>query len=260
MIRGLYTSALGMMTQMHKMDIITNNIANADTVGYKGDSVVIQSFEDELMYRLDDPKYKLIQHKNDIGGLSMGVFVDSIHTDFTNGSIKETTGSLDLAIEGNGFFVVSATDANGNRVEKYTRDGVLTLNENGELVTKDGYPLLNENGETIVIPNGNIAIDNSGSIYSNGEYVNKLKLVDFENKASLRKYGESLYNKTNESVEKPFTGKVLQGHLESSNVNAVREMIKMVTMSRVYEANQKLIQTHDASLGKAVTEIASKRN
>ncbi|WP_317366670.1 flagellar basal-body rod protein FlgF [uncultured Tyzzerella sp.] len=256
MNRGLYTSAIGMMTQMNNLDVITNNIANVDNTGFKKDMNVVQSFSEELMKRFNDPEESLVKVDNNIGSVSLGNFVAEVNTDFSTGSMKKTGGTYDLAINGDGFFAIETMD-NGNIVEKYTRDGSFTVNSNNELMTKEGNYVLGENGR-IVIPNGKITISENGNIYSNNEFVDKLKIVDFENKETLRKYGDNLYNKIDESVEKPFTGTILQSQIEMSNVNAVQEMVKMIAVSRAYELNQKMVQSHDAILGRAVNDIAKK--
>lgn len=259
MNRGLYTSAIGMMTQMQNMDIVTNNIANVDTTGFKKDMSVVQSFSEEMMKILDDPsnQTRLIKRNNNIGTVSLGNFVTEVSTDFATGAMEKTEGTYDLAIDGEGFFVIETTEKDGTVKEKYTRDGSFTLNQNNELMTKEGNYVLGENGR-IVIPNGTVSISENGNIYSNGEYVDKIKMVDFENKETLRKYGDNLYNKIDETIEKPFTGTLLQSHIETSNVNVVNEMVKMINISRVYELNQKMVQTHDNTLEKAVTELARK--
>lgn len=257
MNRGLYTSAIGMMTQMNNMDVITNNIANVDNTGFKKDTTVVQSFSEELMKMLNDPAQSLVKRDNNIGTVSLGNFVTEVSTDFGVGSIEKTEGTYDLAINGDGFFAIEAKDKNGNITEKYTRDGSFTLNANKELMTKEGNYVLGENGR-IVIPDGKVTISENGYIYSNGEFVDRLKLVDFENKETLRKYGDNLYNKIDETVTKPFTGSIMQQYIETSNVNVVDEMVKMINVSRVYELNQKMIQTQDTVLGKAVNDIARK--
>ncbi|WP_250277699.1 flagellar hook-basal body protein [[Clostridium] colinum] len=257
MNRGLYTSAIGMMTQMNNMDVITNNIANVDNTSFKKDTAVVQSFSEKLMKIFDDPAKSLIKRDNSIGKVSLGNFVTEVSTDFSTGAMKKTGGAYDLAINGDGFFTVEVANKDGSVTEKYTRDGSFTLNQNNELMTKEGNYVLGENGR-IVIPNGNVTISENGYIYANGEFVDRLKLVDFENKESLRKYGDNLYDKIDESVEKPFQGTIMQSHIESSNVNIVNEMVNMINVSRVYELNQKMIQTHDTVLGKAVNDIARK--
>lgn len=257
MNRGLYTSAIGMMTQMNNMDVITNNIANVDNTAFKKDTTVVQSFSEELMKILDDPSKSLIKRDNNIGKVSLGNFVTEVNTDFSKGSIEETGGTYDLAINGDGFFAIETINQDGTVVEKYTRDGSFTVNANNELMTKEGNYVLGENGR-IVIPNGSVNISENGYIYSNGEFVDRLKLVDFENKESLRKYGDNLYDRIDETVGKVFEGNVIQRHVETSNVNIVDEMVSMINVSRIYELNQKMVQTHDEVLGKAVTDIARK--
>lgn len=259
MNRSLYTSAIGMMTQMNNMDVITNNMANVDNAGFKKDTTVVQSFSEEFMKKFDDPTKSLIKRNTseNIGKVSLGNFVTEVSTDFSTASFEKTGGTYDLAINGAGFFVVETVNKEGETTEKYTRDGSFTVNANNELMTTDGSYVLGENGR-IVIPNGNVTISENGYIYSNGEFVDKLKLVDFENKESLRKYGNNLYDRIEETEEKPFNGIIIQNHIENSNVNIVDEMVKMINVSRIYELNQKMIQTHDTVLGKAVNDIARK--
>lgn len=258
MIRGLYTSAIGMMTQMNKMDTITNNIANVDTNSFKQDEAIIQSFSDKFMKILNDDQSSIVKRDNRIGKVSLGNFVTEVNTNFSAGQIKETSGNLDFAISGGGFFTVQAT-SNGQSSEKYTRDGSFTFNSNRELVTKDGYKVLSESGNPIIIPNGNFSIDESGKVFSNGQLIDKLKLVDFEDYKTLRKYGHNLYDRIEETTEKPFNSSIISGHIETSNVNAVEEMVKMINVSRIYEVNSNMIQSHDSVIGKAVNELGRKQ-
>lgn len=257
MVRGLYTSAIGMMTQMQKMDVVSNNIANSDTAGFKKDTAVVRSFSEELAKRLDDPKYKLIKFNQGIGNMSLGVFVDEVSTDFSAGALQNSEGALDCAISGDGFFAISVTDKDGNTTEKYTRDGSFTLDSNNMLRTSEGNYVVGEGGN-ITIPNGNITIDDNGNIFSNNDFVDKLKIVDFSNKETLRKVGDNLYETIDESQTQNFTGSIIQGRLEASNVNSVEEMVKMISLARNYEANQKMVQTHDSTLSRAVNDIAKK--
>ncbi|MDE6181578.1 MAG: flagellar basal-body rod protein FlgF [Eubacteriales bacterium] len=257
MIRGLYTSAIGMITQMNKMDTITNNIANVDTTGFKEDNAVVQSFSENMMKIFDDPEQKLIKRDNNIGKVSLGNFVTEVYTDFSNGSIKETTGTYDFAIDGEGFFAIECLEKDGSTIERYTRDGSFTLNSNRELITKEGNYVLGDNGR-ITIPNGEVSISENGYIYVDGEFVDRLKLVNFENLESLRKYGDNLYDRIDETVEKPFNSRLIQGHLEGANVNIVDEMVRLINVSRIYEVNSNMIKSHDNVMGKAVNELGKK--
>lgn len=249
MIRGLYTSALGMITQMQRMDVVTNNIANVDTAGYKKDQVASQSFSEQLMKRINDPGLRLFRDFP-VGKVSQGVFVDDIYTDFSAGSLRQTNGSLDLSLNGQGFFCV-----NVNGSELYTRDGSFTLMSDGTLVTTDGGRVQGENGD-IVIPNGVISIDESGRIFSNDVYIDTLKLTDFTDKHTLRKDRDNYYRTTNESQITAFGGLVIQGYLENANVSSVKEMVEMITLSRAYETNSRMVTIHDATLNRAVNDIA----
>ncbi|MBE6011435.1 MAG: flagellar basal-body rod protein FlgF [Lachnospiraceae bacterium] len=259
MIRGLYTSALGMTTQMNKMDIISNNIANVNTTGYKKDGVITQSFSEELMKFMDsaEGKKSMLSGVQSVGKFSHGLFVDNIYTNFSNGSLKGTSGPLDCAVSGSGFFVIEKLNDNGEATEKYTRDGAFTIGAEGYLSTKDGDAVMGMNGK-IAIPNGNISITDNGDVYVNSELIDRLKLVDFEDKTALRKEGSNLYSTLEGTEASAFKGKIEQGFLEASNVNSVNEMIELINISRTYEANQKMIQSHDSTLSKAVNEIGSR--
>ncbi len=254
MIRGLYTSALGMTTQMNVMNVLADNIANVNTTGHKRDFVVTRSFTEEYMRLLDDPSQDMF-HDYPIGKVSQGLFVDDIYTDFSSGGFKQTDAPLDLAIAGEGFFVVNTTDKDGKTVEKYTRDGGFTLNANNTLVAKTGEPVQGERGN-IVIPNGNIFIDERGRVYSGETFIDTIKVVDFKDKHLLRKQSDNYLTAAEGAEKTTFTGKLEQGFLEGSNVNPVSEMIKVIAMSRTYEANSKMLQTHDTLLGRSVTDIA----
>lgn len=255
MVRGLYTSALGMTTQMKKMDVVSNNIANVDTTGYKKDGVVTKSFDEELLYRLyDNQDRNYPAGKVNIGSINYGLSVDNIYTDFSSGSIKITNAPLDLTLTDSGFFVVNHIDKNGNSTEKYTRDGGFAINQEGALLTKDGYSVLGESGP-IILPAGSVVINETGRIFVNNEYIDTIRTVALSDNTDAVKFGENLYNFKDTATVTAYTGGIIQGALEGSNVNSVREMVEMITLSRVYESNQKMIQTHDSILAKVVNDI-----
>ena len=249
MIRGLYTSAIGMKTQFEKMDILTNNLANVDTTGYKKDIVVSRSFPEELTKRIQDRKNGFSNNRN-IGNMSLGLYIDEIYTSYVQGALKQTNDPLNLAIQGKAFFAIETEDG----IEKYTRDGSFVLGPDGRLMTKEGNTVLGENG-AIRLEQGDVRIDESGNIYVNDEYIDRLRILEFENPESLRKVGDNLLERTEATAEKNVESQIMQGFVEGSNVNVVREMVDMITATRIYEANQKAIQTHDETLGKAVNEV-----
>lgn len=255
MVRGLYTAGLGMTTQMKRMDVVANNIANADTTAFKRDGVITQSFSEELLKRINDPEKNSVSQEAKLGNISQGLFVDTVYTDFSAGNLQRTGGALDLAISGSGFFAVSVTDRQGNVTEKYTRDGAFTLSADRTLMTKDGHRLLGENGE-ITVPDGIVSIDENGIIRVDDEEIDRIRIVDFQNPQSLRKIGSNLFDTTDDTQTSEFNGSVIQGHLENSNINTVREMVELISIARAYEMNQKAVQNHDTIMGRIANDIA----
>ncbi len=251
MVRGLYTSALGMITNMNRMDIVANNIANADTTGYKTDKVASKSFSEELMKRVNDPGARLFKD-SPVGKMSLGVFVDDIYTDFSNGSLRQTNGPLDVAMSGQGFFCVMVDGQ-----ERYTRDGSFKLTPDGTLVTDDGGRVQGLNGD-IILPYGNVNIDETGRITVNGAYVDTLKTTDFTDTHTLRKAGTNYYTSTG-GEQQAYGGQIMQGFLENSNVNSVREMVDLIAISRAYETNSRMVTVVDSTLQRAVNDIAGRR-
>lgn len=251
MIRGLYTAPNGMIASQKKMDIISNNLANVNTTGFKKDGVSIESFADVLAVKVNDT----VPVNESIGKMTFGAKVGSVYTNFSQGAVNITNNPLNIAIEGEGMLTVGVLDKEGNVTERYTRDGSFTVDPDGTLRTKEGNYILGEEGNITISESSNIFINENGEIFSNNEYVDKLKLTEFENPESLRKIGDNLYAATEETNMKDFSSQVMQGFLEGSNVNTVREMVDMISIMRGYEANQKVIQTQDESLGKAVNDI-----
>lgn len=256
MNRGLYTAAVGMTTQMNKMDVVSNNIANVNTTGYKKDNVVTRSFDEEMMSRLYD-KTDEYYTNNKIGTMNMGVTVDNIYTDFTSGSLQSTGSDLDLALNGDGFFVIETYDSQGNAQERYTRDGRFNISEDSKLVTSDGFYVLDKDGNSIDLANAeSISINDKGDIYNGDEVLGTINIVSFEDNEYMRKEGDNLYYTEEGATMVESNAVVMQGYTESSNVNSVNEMVEMITLSRAYEANQKVITTYDTLMSKAATEIA----
>ena len=248
MVRGLYTSAIGMHNSMQRMDVITNNIANVNTTAYRRDHVVSHAFTEQFLYRLHDPDWRIL-NPIIIGRVSPGLFVDEIFTDWSQGSMQQTHGPLDLAIMGEGFFVVFV-----NGEELFTRDGSFTL-ANGVLMTTCGGTVQGTNGN-INLPNGEISINENGGIFVNGEYVDSLRLTTFTDLHTLRKLENNFFRTTADSVAAPFASSVHQGFLEGTNFNIVSEMVQMITLSRAYDTNARMVSMQDQTLQQAVNDIA----
>ena len=264
MIRGLYTSGLGMTTQMKRLDVISNNLANVNTSGYKKDDAIVSSFPEMLMTRINDTKningainnhdYNNIKIPVPIGKVTLGVQVDEIYTNFTQGSFIRTDEKFNLAIQGEGFFVINTPGGE----ERFSRDGSFVVDINGQLKTQEGNLVMGDEGvitldEDYLTQVHEVFVDDIGTIIIDGEYIDTIRMVSFEDNNSLKKIGDNLYEGTDTPT--PFEGKILQGYVEGSNVNPVAAMVDMITVSRTYEANQKMIQVHDSLMGKAVNEI-----
>jgi len=253
LIRGLYVSGIGMTTQMKRLDVISNNLANVNTTGYKKDKPIISSFPEMLMAKMND-RDKFSMAAKPIGRVTLGVRIDDIYTDFSQGSFVRTDDQFHMAIQGDGFFTVSTP--NGD--ERFTRDGSFVIDAEGQLKTKEGNLVMGEAGvitlgDEFLTQAHQAFIDDAGRIIVDGEQIDALRMVSFEDNAQLRKIGDNLYQ-ANEAVM-PFNGSILQGFLENTNVNPVTAMVDMITVSRTYEANQKMIQVHDTLMGKAVNEV-----
>jgi flagellar basal-body rod protein FlgG len=225
-------------------------MANANTTGYKRDHVVSHAFTDRFIQRVNDPGLRMFfQHTPTIGRSVPGVFVDDVFTAFTQGPLADTGNPLDFALVGQGFFVVQRDGE-----ELFTRDGSFTL-ANGYLMTMSGGRVQGVNGD-IVLPQGNIAIDDMGRIFVNEEHIDTLQVTTFTDLHSLRKMEDNFFRTTADSVRAAFTGTVQQGFLESSNVNIVQEMVQMITLSRAYETNARMVTIQDQTLQHAVNDIA----
>ncbi|WP_213950628.1 flagellar basal-body rod protein FlgF [Tepidanaerobacter syntrophicus] len=254
MIRGLYTGASGMISEMNKTDVISNNLANASTTGFKKDRAVFKAFPEMDIHRINDPIRsginRLVDPRPFIGSMGTGAITDEVSTDFSQGPIKTTSNPLDIALSGEGFFSVQTPEG-----IRYTRDGSFTTDTNNFLITKEGYFVLGQNGPIELNGESDITINRRGEIFADGEIVDRLQIVDFQDKGSLEKQGDNLYMANAQDIAS--VAEVIQGALESSNVNTISEMVDLITTSRAYEASQKVITTHDELLGKAVNDIAA---
>lgn len=256
MVKGLYTAYTGMLNQQNKMDVISNNLANAAVTGYKKEGSTSQAFDTVLAYKIRDRSIGV--HAQRIGGMNLGVKIGENYTDYSQGPFKNTDNTYDLAISGNGFFCVQFTNKAGVTSTKYTRDGSFTLNVDGYMVTKDGDYLLDTNGRRIRLdPLSTSRIDESGAIFQNDRIVARIGLQDFEDYNYLEHYGENYYQPVNGYRFKEADGQIIEGYLEASNVQVVQEMVEMISVTRTYESNQKVIQTIDSTLDKAVNQLGS---
>ena len=265
MIRGWYTGASGMTAQQNRLDAISNNLANVDTTAYKRDVAVSKNFSELLIRRMNDDGVKKHWFGSTdvapiIGKLGLGVETNELYTIFEQGSFKDTNSQTDMALSGKGYFAIQTPSG-----EKYTRNGNFIVGKEGILTTKEGYPVLGENG---IINVGDIKfkVDEDGILYSQEDMqeIDRFRIVRFDNERYLNKSGSSFYTANDisgeahiaEGFERP---KVIQGYVETSNVNVVNEMVQMIEVNRADEANQKTIQSEDSMMSTLWSKVVTLR-
>ena len=256
MLKGLYTAYTGMLNEQNRMDVLTNNLANSATTGFKKEGTTSQGFKDVLTYRIKDQGVAGMANNQNIGIGTPGVKIGENYIDYSQGSFRDTGNTFDMALSGDGFFNVEFTSKGGETSTLYTRDGSFTLTKEGYVVTKDGDFLLGTNNQHIKVdPNQEAAIDCAGRIMQNGQIVGQVKITDFADYNYLERYGENYFTPVEGAEVTVANAKVVSGYLETSNVQTVSEMVELIAITRQYESNQKIIQAYDESLEIAVTQL-----
>jgi flagellar basal-body rod protein FlgG len=256
MINSLWISKTGMEAQQTQLDVISHNLANVSTTGYKRATAV---FEDLMYQNLRQVGSNTSDQTQLPTGLHLGLGVRTVATSrsFAQGTIQQTSNSLDVAIQGNGFFQVTLPDGSTN----YTRDGSFQVDNQGRLVTSSGLPVAN--GVTVPANAKNVSIATDGTVTATipgttaPQQIGSIILATFINPAGMEPQGQNLFAESPASGQ-PNTGTpgangigtVTQGFLETSNVNVVQELITMIQTQRAYEMNSKAIQTSDQMLQK----------
>lgn len=255
MLKGLYTAYTGMVNEQNRMDILTNNLANASTVGFKKEGSTSQSFDSILTVKIKDQSVGL-QNVQRLGTNNPGVKIGENYTDFTQGSFRVTDNTYDLALAGDGFFTIEFTNKAGETSTMYTRNGQFTLNREGYLVTQDGDYVLDTQNRRIQL---NTLLDSEigcdGTITQAGRAVARIQVTDFEDYNYLEKYGETYYRPVEGAKTTQADADVKSGYLEMANVQVVSEMVNLISITRAYESNQKIIQAYDDTLETAVTQL-----
>jgi flagellar basal-body rod protein FlgG len=256
MIRSLFIAKTGLEAQQTQMDVITSNLANVNTNGFKRSRVV---FEDLLYQNVRQPGAQSSQQTSLPSGLQIGTGVRAVATErlFTQGNPLQTGNSKDIMINGSGFFQVLLPDG----TPAYTRDGSFQVDQNGQLVTSSGFVVQPAITVPANIQTLTVARDGTVSVTTGGlaapTQIGTLQLTNFINPVGLEAKGENLYVETGASGAPSTvtpgtngTGILLQGFIETSNVNIVEEMVNMITTQRAYEINSKAITTSDQMLQK----------
>jgi flagellar basal-body rod protein FlgF len=246
---SIYAATSGAEVQRVRMELLSNNLANINTVGYKSD---------EAVFRLDqgdsEPDASTTEGEGGTDGtLSLPVIPMTARTDFSQGSLQQTGNPLDFALQGEGFFSIQ-TDAG----VRYTRSGAFTLGADGLLTTHDGHAVMGEGGE-ITIDGADIQVDGNGNILVDGQITDKLRIVEISDRSALTKEGYNLFKlDENRGTEEPVEfADVHQGFIEGSNANAVKIMTDLIEVMRGYESYQKIIRTLDENSSKLIAGVGS---
>ncbi len=253
---GLQISASGALTSLYRQDVLTNNLANLETAGYKPDVPATMQrdparFEDGLLHMASDPM---------IERLGAGVFAAPNRVAFAQGTLDATGRELDMAIEGEGFFVLLERQADGGVVQRLTRDGRFELDSRGRLVSATtGMPVLDTaNAPIHVRGEGKVGVAVDGSLTQDGQVFARLQLVDVPDKTTLKKLGASLFAPSNAASAsyQPIDGRIRQGVLEGSAVNEVEALMAVTSASRAVQTNIGMITYHDRMMERAINTFA----
>ena len=246
MINGILETSRGCLKEEIRMDVISNNLANSNLIGFKKDRISFIEF-------LDKAKAGMSQPGQTTGSSNPSLI--SIQTDMEQGDTRFTGNPMDFAIYGKGYFKVNTADG-----VRYTRKGNFALDDQGTIITQDGFIVLGTNG-AVTVTGDDVVVDGRGNITADGIAVGQFDLVDFDDPAVLVKAGKSLFqNNSNDQGHTPASDTTLkQGYLELANVNIAEEMIQIIHSLRAFESYQKAIKVLDEMNSKAVNEVSRLR-
>jgi flagellar basal-body rod protein FlgF len=275
-LKELWVPLSGALAQQRNVETIANNVANANTAGFKKDLLTFKEhltqFEKGYSEDINLPHKEWAPEDfyKSYGAEHGFVKVDGSYTNFEQGQLVPTGAPLDLAINGKGFFEVLTP--NGIR---YTRRGTFSLDGEGFLKTNDGYLVLSKleipesnEGSSQILPqpnerginigqDGKLVINNQGEVFKNGQKISELSIKEFKDIQALKKEGNSFFiNDDNDNISTQANSLVYQGHVEQSNVNAVQEMTNLIRANRHFESIQKAIKTYDSMAGRSLTELS----
>ncbi len=270
MANGMWTAAAGAVAQSQSLDVIANNLANTDTSAFKKD---IPTFKEylatvERTHDTADIPRSPIKDKDfyPLDGRDQAyVVTDGIHTSFRQGNLRNTQSQLDIALDGPGFFEVSTPYG-----AQFTRQGNLKIASDGKLVTVEGFPVLSKEPAGLSMGSNSLSaryinlrdrgglfgINANGQIYSGENLISQINIIEFKDLSKLKKLGGQLYeNKDTNNIVNPEHTQVRQGFLESSNVNPIEEMTRMIQANRLFEHDLKALKTYGELLGKEANEV-----
>ncbi len=265
-MKNLWVPLSGAIAQQRKVETIANNVANANTPGFKKDQLTFKEYVKTLEKGYDDidlpnKEWAPEDFYRSYGAEDGHVQVDASYVNFEQGQLSPTGNSMDLGLRGKGFIEVETP--NGIR---FTRRGILSMRSDGTLITDQGFPVLKEKSSEdepaqsrrIQVPEGSKALTFTlqGDLYADGQQIEKLSIVEFNDLHALRKEGSSLFiNKNNDNISNSKKTTIHQGFVEQSNVNAVGEMSELIKAHRHFEAIQNVIKTYDQISQKGTNEL-----
>lgn len=239
---GIYPAVSGSLAAMRRLDVISNNLANINTPGYKKDKM---SFEGLLAGSVNPPAIPQGRTADPI------LQKENIYIDYAAGPTSQSGNPLDLALDGDGFFAVTTPDGTA-----YTRQGNFHPSADGTLVTTDGYPVQGASGAAIRIQGSHVEIDAKGAVMVDGAEAGTISVVDFEKPYTLTKTGSALFIPADpQTVPRAGNAQIQQGHLEGSNVESISEMVQLIETNRFFEACSKVIKGFDDIAAKAANEL-----
>jgi flagellar basal-body rod protein FlgF len=236
---GYYAACAGLAAQTQALELVANNLSNLGTAGYRGEQATFRSLMAGSGSARSNPLNAAV---NDFGVLG------GSRVDLSSGSLTATGNPLDLAVVGNGFFLVQSPNG-----PLYTRNGGFHVTPTGALVTIQGDAVLGQQGP-IILPNGAVAVSADGTISVDGAVVEQLRLAEFSPNTSLRAVGNSLYAAPNGSALPPADSSVRQGMLESSNVSPVEGVVQLITIQRNAEMMQRALTLFDTQFNQTAVE------
>ena len=259
MIKGLYTSAAGMLPLQYRQDLVANNMSNTNTAGYKQDRAFVRELISADLYLNEHQiastgqKPKLVNVMPPAFSASVGNSSQVVQeiTDFSQGPLEVTNNALNMAIEGDGFFTIQTPNG-----IQYTRNGSFSINEDGQLVTAQGNPVLGTGGP-INVQGSIINVLDGGGIAVDGFERGSLRITDFDQPYKMTKVGDNLFVPESGGAGRnadPDNYKVRQGMLEGANAHPLDQMVKMIEISRQFELGQRAIRLQDETLQQAVSQ------
>ncbi|MBK8421997.1 flagellar hook-basal body protein [Candidatus Villigracilis saccharophilus] len=248
MIKGLYSAVSAMVMNAARQQVLSHNIANLQTPGFKQVLTTVEDFmQNQSVYTSEN---SLNQSVDYIGTLGLGTQIGAEYIDFEQGALLDTGNPLDFALEGNGYFRVKTPDGN-----RYTRDGRFLRDADNTLVTIEGFQVLDDAGQAIQLPDGDISVGPDGALSVNGTAVAQLGIGVFANPDTDLQHTEgNLFTGPAASTSQDAP-RVVQGYLEGSNANPSQLMTQLVEVARSYEAAQNIVRNQDELLGRTIASL-----